>query len=230
MNRPGNNYSISKICIPGITAYHLYEWLKAHGPQKGVLEVIVHVGANSCLEGSTVEKEHWNYIISEVKRVFPDASIVMSTIIPVGSKDKLYPLIQKSNQNLKYASEDSNVMFVDHTYDFLTSSGAPILENFRKRLHPNAKGTGRMARKLKYPTQNKKDQNQNTEYNQEQGSPRKKAKIHLQNGALNQNNSIRSISGGINKYNSMDSSGQRSKSNTVEAINKISELLLNLLS
>ena len=115
-------------------------------------------------------------------------------------------------------------------YDFLTSSGAPILENFRKKLHPNAKGTGRMARKLKYPTQNEKDQNQNTEYNQEQGSPRKKEKIHPQNCVLNQNNSTRSISGGINKYNLIDNSRQRSKSNTAESINKISELLLNLLS
>ena len=151
MNPPGKDDIITKICVPGITDYNVYEWLKCHAPQQGVNEVIIHVGANTCMKGQAVKREHWNFLIKEAKRVFPGAQIIMSSIIPVGSRNRLFPLIDASLNNLWEACKDSAVTMVDHTNDFLTSNHAPRLELFSKTLHPNLKGTGRMAKNLKYP-------------------------------------------------------------------------------
>ena len=165
MNPTGCDDIITKISVPGITAYNLFEWLKAHNPLQGVNQVIIHVGANTCMKGDIVKREHWKYLIAECKRVFPGANIVMSSIIPVGSKNKFFPLIEASLNNLWKASQDLDVVLVDHTRDFLTPNNAPRLELFSKLLHPNLKGTGRMAKNLKYPFSLKNREEDNSSVN-----------------------------------------------------------------
>ena len=158
MKHYGKNESVSKISVPGITPEDLFYWLGKQPSQPNVKEVIVHIGANSCLKGVTVKQEHWDKIIRYTKKVFPNANLIMSTIIPVGSKDNLYDSILDSIKNLKSAASVYDVTVVDHTDTFLTRNNAPILELFRKRLHPNLSGTIKMALKLKYPY---KDSQQN---------------------------------------------------------------------
>ena len=128
MSHPGKNESVTKISVPGITPEDLFLWLKRQSPQKYVREVKIHIGANSCLNHITVKKSHWDKIIRYTQKVFPNAHLIMSTIIPVGSKDCLYDLVLDSIENLKVVANYYNVTVIDHTDIFLTRSNAPILE------------------------------------------------------------------------------------------------------
>lgn len=166
------NEDVTKISVPGITPKDLFDWLKIQSPQPNVNDVIIHVGANSCLRGKVVEKLHWNLLIRQAKYIFPNAKIIMSTMIPVGSRDKISKIISTSINNLWDESKfHSQVIVVDHTDTFLTKFGAPILELFQKRLHPNLQGAARMAYRLKYPNKAQHFKYDNsTQYSQVVGS------------------------------------------------------------
>ena len=108
---------------------------------------MVHVEANTCLQGNIVEQNHWVGLIEELKSFFPGAEISMSSIIPVDSRNKLFEIIDESINSFWCATKNSDVIFVDRTFDFLTKNNAPILEKFSKLLRPNHAGTACITKK-----------------------------------------------------------------------------------
>ena len=235
MSHPGKNESVTKISVPGITPEDLFLWLKRQSPQKYVREVIIHIGANSCLNHITVKKSHWDKIIRYTQKVFPNAHLIMSTIIPVGSKDCLYDLVLDSIENLKVVANYYNVTVIDHTDIFLTRSNAPILELFRKRLHPNLSGTIRMALNLKYPkdfiTSSPYKANKDKDYQHEQYTCSKDVSPNRSSSSCSNINSIDTIHSprSSRSRECMDSETNSQRQKAMETIQKVSELLFSLV-
>ena len=58
--------------------------------------------------------------------------------------------VATSNISLLKVCQGEDVRCVDHTSSFTAYSGAPKLDMYSDPLHPSAKGTGRLACKIKY--------------------------------------------------------------------------------
>ena len=142
-----------KICIPGINALDLLKWLKCQNIQRGVNTVILHVGINGCFHGNSIKESLWSELIQEAQIVFPGANILMSSIPPVGTHDKMYQIIKKSNENLENACKRYNVMLADNTNLFLTRKGAPKQDRLENKFHPNLQGSIDLAMNLRYHSQ-----------------------------------------------------------------------------
>ena len=142
-----------KICVPGINAHDLLKWFKSQNIQRGVHTVILHVGINGCFHGNTIKESLWSELIQEAQIVFPGANLLMSSIPPVGTHDKMYQIIKKSNENLENACKQYNVTLADNTKLFLTRKGAPKQDRLENKFHPNLQGSIDLAMNLRYHTQ-----------------------------------------------------------------------------
>lgn len=135
----------SKICVPGITAKDLYYWLQSQNTQNGVVKLVLHVGINDCVQGNHIKEQHWTQVIESAKRVFPGSDIFMSTMMPVGTRDKLHHIVDKSISNLEKACTSCEVTIINHSDIFLTQNGAPRMSLLENKLHPNFQGSIKIA-------------------------------------------------------------------------------------
>ena len=150
-DRSPNAQQYSKrICIPGITAYDVFDWLRTQNIQKGVKLVVIHVGINRCMQGKTVLEDHWSRLITQAKKIFPDAHITMSSMIPVGSRHKLHQVIMTSIGYLKSACSKFDVSFADNTSLFLSRSLAPRCDFLTDPFHPNLQGSIKLSLSMRY--------------------------------------------------------------------------------
>ena len=82
------NENLQKICVPGVTVTDLCHWL-SHAPASHTIShVTLHVGVNSCPRGP-VSETGWSDFIAMCLKVFPQASLRLSSIIPARGRHNL---------------------------------------------------------------------------------------------------------------------------------------------
>ena len=149
-NRVFHSNSSKRISIPGLALSDLLAWLNSHEVRPGVLEVIIHVGVNSCWRDA-VSVNQWEALIKAARRVLPNAHITLSSIMPPPDRStKLAHHVKCANDNLFIACNIWRIWFVDHSTTFLTARGYPRRDLYwGDQLHPNKKGsaviTGNLA-------------------------------------------------------------------------------------
>ena len=147
------NEHLQKICVPRVTVTDLCHWL-SHAPASHTIShVTLHVGVNSCPSGP-VSEAAWSDLIAMCRKLFPQASLRLSSIIPARGRNNLNNVIVPSNRHLQTACSEAGVEFVDNQSTFTAGSGAPRLSLYKNIIHPSAKGTARLAANLRYTDNN----------------------------------------------------------------------------
>ena len=73
-----------KICISGIRASEIYNWIQTQPIYPNVKKLVIHAGVNDVDQG-IICQEMWSNLISVLQTKFPHAHISMSSIIPFKS-------------------------------------------------------------------------------------------------------------------------------------------------
>eukprot|EP00745_Piridium_sociabile_P024706 TRINITY_DN39157_c0_g1_i4.p1 TRINITY_DN39157_c0_g1~~TRINITY_DN39157_c0_g1_i4.p1 ORF type:complete len:967 (+),score=138.64 TRINITY_DN39157_c0_g1_i4:654-3554(+) len=139
---------VYKVCIPGLTVNQLTDYLHTMTVPSSVKTIALHVGINSCPSGP-ISKDVWTDLLSVCKTLFPEASVVASSIIPARGRHNLNNAIIPSNRNLSSVCKTLGVTFIDNQMTFTAKSGAPRLALYQDLTHPSAQGTARLAVNLK---------------------------------------------------------------------------------
>ena len=142
----GNSQNIS---VSGITIEDLLHWLHNIPRNKDVRRVVFHVGLNTC-KSTTIAETTWRQLVRNFRRVFPQAQLTASAMVPPTGQHYLKGTVATSNTSLLKVCQGEDVRCVDHTSSFTAYSGAPKQDMYRDPLHPSAKGTGRLVCNIKY--------------------------------------------------------------------------------
>ena len=89
-------------------------------------------------------------MIAMCRKVFPRASLRLSSIIPARGRNNINNAIVSSNRHLQTACSEAGVEFVDNQSTFTAVSAAPRLSLHKDNIHPSAKGTARLAANRRY--------------------------------------------------------------------------------
>lgn len=137
-----------KISVSGLTVDDVCHWLKYSPKSPDVRHVVFHVGVNTCTM-NTVTESAWRGLMTLLRTVFPNCFLYASSIVPPRGDHPLKRTIAVSNCALEEVCSSDEVIFIDHTATFITSTGAPCKDLYRDSLHPNPKGTARLACNIK---------------------------------------------------------------------------------
>ena len=139
--------SLYKVCVPGMTTHDLCAWVHSLPIMCSVKAVTLHVGISDCPAGH-ISQNNWYKLIALVKKVFPNASLSFSSIIPAKGRHSLNNLIALSNRNLFKVCQDTCVMYINNEHTFTAPSGAPHLVLYQDLTHPSKQGMVRLAGNL----------------------------------------------------------------------------------
>ena len=142
--------SSQNLSVSGLELDDVIHWLR-YSPQSPLVRcVVVHVGVNSC-QKNTLTESNWAALITLVRKVFPNASIQLSSIVPLWGFHPLKKTVTASNEAMKAACERERVTFINHHDTFITANNAPRKALYRDDgLHPSHQGTIRLANNIKY--------------------------------------------------------------------------------
>ena len=251
-NSPNAEIYSKKICVPGITAYEIYEWLGFQNVQPGVKLVVIHVGANVCIKGNTILEDHWAKLIRRAKKIFPNAHLTMSSMIPVGSRHHLHQAIMTSIDNLKEACSKLDVSFAENTNIFLSRNWAPRREFLENAFHPNLKGSIKLSLNIRYysvysyytPDNNSYDNNTKTmlfqdDYQSLNGCSEYNHDMNEETSKLNSASPSKLVcktphdsylaAAKMNLDNNSSQGKLDTKESAIDAIKKLSQILLSLI-
>ncbi|KAK7481916.1 hypothetical protein BaRGS_00026824 [Batillaria attramentaria] len=140
---------LQNISVSGLRVEHLMKWLATQSPVSHITHVTVHVGINSCWSGP-VTKQTWRLkLVRLLQRVFPEANLQMSSIVPPAGRHTLCRPAFTSNESLRASCEQARVPFVDHVPTFLTASGAPRQILYHDKIHPSDRVVRSLAWNIK---------------------------------------------------------------------------------
>ena len=139
--------SLYKVCVPGVTTRDLCAWVHSLPIMRSVKAVTLHVGISDCPAGQ-ISQKNWYELIALLKKVFPNASLSFSSIIPANGRHSLNNAIAPSNRNLFKVCQDTHVTYIDNEHTFTAPSGAPRLVLYQDLTHPSKQGTVRLAGNL----------------------------------------------------------------------------------
>ena len=139
--------SLYKVCVPGVTTRDLCAWVHSLPIMRSVKAVTLHVGINDCPAGQ-ISQKNWYELIALLKKVFPNASLSFSSIIPAMGSHSLNNSIAPSNRNPFKVCQDTHVTYIDNEHAFTAPSGAPRLVLYQDLTHPSKQGTVRLAGNL----------------------------------------------------------------------------------
>ena len=134
------NISVSGLAI---------DWLANIPRNREVRRVVIHIGVNTC-KFAVVTESMWRQLIRKLKHVFPEAAVLVSSIVP--PMGRLRKTVQVSNAALLAVCNREKVSVVNHTDAFTARSGAPRKHLYRDQLHPSDGGTSRMVFNLQLAT------------------------------------------------------------------------------
>ena len=110
---------------------------------------VIHIGVNTC-KLAVVTESMWRQLIRKLKHVFPEAAVLVSSIVP--PMGRLRKTEQVSNAALLAVCNREKVSVVNHTDAFTAWSGVPLKHLYRDQLHPSDCGTSRMVFNLQLAT------------------------------------------------------------------------------
>ena len=143
-----NREQVRNLSVPGLTVSQLCQWLTLQPPSPHIGRVTFHIGINSCNVGPVPTGE-WKKLIQTMRKVFPNAVLHASSIIPPLGRHPLKAAASQSTANLRRSCEEEGVVFIDNTPFFLAKSGAPRKAMYRDKLHPSHQGCEFLVRNLR---------------------------------------------------------------------------------
>ena len=142
-----DGYKVGKVAVSGMTVHHLQHWLTTCPQSPHIHQVIFHIGINDCREGP-VSAADWGKLLRSLKRVFPNAVLQASSIIPPYGRHPLFQPASVSTSNLRGICKREGVPFIDNTNSFLARSGAPKKAVYEDSLHPSDQGYEFLAQNI----------------------------------------------------------------------------------
>ena len=131
--------SLYKVCVPGVTTRDLYAWVHSLPIMCSVKAVTLHVGIHDC-PAEHISQNNSYKLTALLKKVFPNASLSFSSVIPAKGKHSLNNLIAPSNRNLFKVCQDTHVAYIDNAHTFTAPSGALHLVLYQGLTHPSKQG------------------------------------------------------------------------------------------
>ena len=138
------NLSVSGLAIDDVN-----HWLANIPRNREVRRAVIHIGVNTC-KFAVVTESMWRQLIRKLKHVFPEAAVLVSSIVP--PMGRLRKTVQVSNAALLAVCNREKVSFINHTDAFTARSGAPRKHLYRDQLHPSDGGTSRLVFNLQLAT------------------------------------------------------------------------------
>ena len=143
---------VQVISVSGMTAEDLTHWLMMQPEAPHVRMVTFHVGVNDC-KRREVTSCMWDKLISQCHRVFPDAHIQASTILPIKRPNcALGQTVTWSNANLAAVCKRRGAALIDNAEAF-APRGRPLLDLYREHrhdlVHPSHSGLIVLARNIR---------------------------------------------------------------------------------
>ena len=138
------NLSVSGLAIDDVN-----HWLANIPRNREVRRVVIHIGVNTC-KFAVVTESMWRQLIRKLKHVFPEAAVLVSSIVP--PMGRLRKTVQVSNAALLAVYNREKVSFINHTDAFTARSGAPQKHLYRDQLHPSDGGMSRLVFNLQLAT------------------------------------------------------------------------------
>ena len=132
---------IQNIGVSGLVIDDVKHWLANIPRNREVRRVVIHKGVNTC-KFAVVTESMWRKLIRKLKHVFPEAAVLVSSIVP--PMGRLRKTVQVSNAAL-LAVCNREVSVVNHTDAFTARSGAPRKHLYRDQLHPSDGALRRQA-------------------------------------------------------------------------------------
>nr|KAG5691552.1 hypothetical protein BaRGS_012352 [Batillaria attramentaria] len=147
----GPQDKVQVVSVSGLRTNHLADWLARQPQASGVSLVTFHTGVNDCKEGRDVTTQLWKDLLKHGRRVFPNAHVQASSIIPAKGRHTMNSLISLSNSNLRHVCVTTGVTYIDNSTVFTAPSGAPRLALYTKtdRIHPSMQGVISLALHIK---------------------------------------------------------------------------------
>jgi hypothetical protein len=133
-----SNRHCQKISVPGMTVDDVLHWLRFIPVNRDVQHLLVHVGINTCLT-DVVTRSKWLELRKSLKKVFPNARLVFSSILPpLRKNDSLNKTVEESNIHLAEMCKQEGIHFIDNTPTFRTTNNLPKKSLYHDNLHPSS--------------------------------------------------------------------------------------------
>ena len=133
------------ISVSGLNIDDCNMWLKNEPPQCHTKKVIFHVGINSCKNGKVSDKIDWMNLINNISRVFTNAKVMISSIVPSRGKNKFASI--QSNNHMYEACKILEVEYIDNYHLFMVN-GNPRVSLYADYVHLSSKGKAILSDKL----------------------------------------------------------------------------------
>ena len=131
------NLSVSGLAIDDVN-----HWLANIPRTREVRRAVIHIGVNTC-KFAVVSESMWRQLIRKLKHVFPEAAVLVSSIVPPMGRPR--KTVQVSNAALLAVCNREKVSVVNHTDAFTARSGEPRKHLYRDQFHPSDGGTSRLV-------------------------------------------------------------------------------------
>jgi hypothetical protein len=151
-SRGAHGALLKDLSVRGLKVEDVLQWLSSLSPAKHIRLVTMHVGITTCLETGTIDEATWQRVVKALRRAFPDAKLLASSIIPPFGRHHASTAVEQSNSNLSQACAREDVVFVNHTASFQTETGAPKKPMYKHmdRFHPSPAGVAAITRSIRH--------------------------------------------------------------------------------
>ena len=136
------------LSVSGVTLDDVDHWVSNIPVSPQIKVAVIHVGVNTC-DSNTITERSWSAVIKKTKKVFPNAEITASSIVPPRGNHPLKKTVTASNEALQRACVSCKVTFIDNNPIFTTEKGAPRKALYKDSIHPSGQGTARLACHIK---------------------------------------------------------------------------------
>jgi hypothetical protein len=146
----GNDDIVTVLPFPGAGFSRLLQKVQNFDVNLDVKKTTIHIGINDVMNGSKISTGSISDLTSCIKRKCPNALVAFSSIIPPRYGHQR-PMVEEGNQLIRSYCEKNNMIFIDNTPFFTTSSGAPKKNMYYNQIHTSTIGTSILAKNIKYP-------------------------------------------------------------------------------
>jgi len=142
--------STQVLSISGLDRTGLLAALKGTVRQPRVTTVVLHIGINDCKRGYTIGNGAWRNMITGLRRCFPAARLMLSSILPRRKHHgHITSCIDQSNYKMQQMCDQHGATFIDNDATFYTESGDVKTGWLRDDIHPNNRGSSGLAINIK---------------------------------------------------------------------------------
>jgi hypothetical protein len=138
------------ISVSGLNRSGLIQRLNETEKQTNIKTVVLHIGINDCKRGYVIGKNAWRSVVNAVRRCFPQATILMSSVLPYNDwHQHITATITSTNASLSEVCAAMKAHTIDNDTTFYTQTGELKTGWYHDAIHPNKTGTSGLAVNIK---------------------------------------------------------------------------------